>query len=65
VRLLLRARRLRRVSAVGWYLEAGGPPALFIAALAVAGLAVGAVGVVVERGLLRFVYDRDETFQLS
>jgi branched-chain amino acid transport system permease protein len=24
----------------------------------------GAVGVVVERGLLRFVYDRDETFQL-
>src|SRR2546422_868684 len=52
------------VSAVGWYLEAGGPPALFIAPLAVAGLAVGAVGVVVERGLLRFVYDRDETFQL-
>src|SRR5881628_1818271 len=47
------------VSAVGWYLEAGGPPALFIeqggppalfiAPLAVAGLAVGAVGVVVER----------------
>ena len=28
------------------------------------GLAVGLVGVVVERGLLRFVYDRDETFQL-
>src|SRR3989454_192289 len=52
------------VSAVGWYLEAGGPPALFIAPLAVAGLAVGVVGVVVERGLLRFVYDRDETFQL-
>src|SRR5439155_1218746 len=52
------------VSAVGWYVEAGGPPALFIAPLAVAGLAVGAVGVVVERGLLRFVYDRDETFQL-
>src|SRR5437899_248482 len=52
------------VSAVGWYLEAGGPPALFIAPLAVAGLAVGAVGVVVERGLLRFVYDRDETFRL-
>jgi len=52
------------VSAVGWYVGAGGPPALFIVPLALAGLAVGAVGVVVERGLLRFVYDRDETFQL-
>jgi branched-chain amino acid transport system permease protein len=30
----------------------------------VAGLLVGVVGIVVERGLLRFVYDRDETFQL-
>src|SRR2546428_6478396 len=52
------------VSAVGWYADAGGPPALFIVPLALAGLAVGAVGVVVERGLLSFVYDRDETFQL-
>src|SRR5256884_5405222 len=52
------------VSAVGWYVGAGGPPAFFIVPLALAGLAVGAVGVVVERGLLRFVYDRDETFQL-
>jgi branched-chain amino acid transport system permease protein len=52
------------VSAVGWYVAAGGPPALFIVPLALAGLAVGAVGLVVERGLLRFVYDRDETFQL-
>jgi branched-chain amino acid transport system permease protein len=52
------------VSAVAWYAGAGGPPALFVVPLVVAGLAVGAVGVVVERGLLRFVYDRDETFQL-
>jgi branched-chain amino acid transport system permease protein len=52
------------VSAVAWYIGAGGPPALFVVPLALAGLAVGAVGVVVERGLLRFVYDRDETFQL-
>src|SRR5712692_7934198 len=52
------------VSAVGWYAGAGGPPALFILPLALAGLAVGAVGIVVERGLLSFVYDRDETFQL-
>lgn len=52
------------VAAVGWYADAGGPPALFLLPLALAGLAVGAVGVVIERGLLRFVYDRDETFQL-
>src|SRR5213595_1057425 len=52
------------VSAVGWYAAAGGPPALFVVPLAVAGLAAGGVGAVVERGLLRFVYDRDETFQL-
>jgi branched-chain amino acid transport system permease protein len=52
------------VSAVQWYVGAGGPPALFIIPLAVAGLLIGLVGVVVERGLLQFVYDRDETFQL-
>jgi branched-chain amino acid transport system permease protein len=52
------------VSAVQWYVAAGGPPALFVVPLVVAGLLVGAVGVVLERGLLRFVYDRDETFQL-
>jgi branched-chain amino acid transport system permease protein len=52
------------VSAVQWYSGVGGPPLLFILPLAAAGLAVGVVGVVVERGLLRFVYDRDETFQL-
>ena len=37
---------------------------LFLVPLVVAGLAVGLVGAVVERGLLRFVYERDETFQL-
>jgi branched-chain amino acid transport system permease protein len=52
------------VSAVQAYSNLGGPPWLFILPLAVAGLLVGLVGVVVERGLLRFVYDRDETFQL-
>jgi branched-chain amino acid transport system permease protein len=52
------------VSAVQAYAATGGPPALFILPLAAAGLLVGLVGVVVERGLLRFVYDRDETFQL-
>jgi len=52
------------VSAVQAFTGAGGPPWLFVLPLAAAGLAVGAVGVIVERGLLRFVYDRDETFQL-
>ena len=52
------------VSAVGYFTSRGGSPALFILPLALGGLAVGLVGVVVERGLLRFVYDRDETFQL-
>src|SRR5437667_326211 len=52
------------VSAVALFTSHGGPPALFIIPLALGGLAVGLVGVVVERGLLRFVYDRDETFQL-
>src|SRR5258705_8805727 len=52
------------VSAVAYFTGHGGSPTLFIIPLALGGLAVGLVGVVVERGLLRFVYDRDETFQL-
>jgi branched-chain amino acid transport system permease protein len=52
------------VSAVAAFTAAGGPPSLFILPLIAAGVCAGAVGVVVERGLLRFVYDRDETFQL-
>ena len=52
------------VSAVGWYAGTGGPPGLFLLPLALGGLLVGVVGLPVERGLLRFVYDRDETFQL-
>jgi branched-chain amino acid transport system permease protein len=52
------------VSAVTAFTAAGGPPALFLLPLVGAGLAVGLVGAVVERGLLRFVYDRDEAFQL-
>src|SRR3989475_7530558 len=52
------------VSAVQAFVGLGGPPVLFVLPLALGGLLVGAVGVVVERGLLRFVYDRDETFQL-
>jgi len=52
------------VSAVAAFTAAGGPPALFLVPLAVAGLVAGLAGVAVERGLLRFVYDRDESFQL-
>ena len=52
------------VSAVQWYIGAGGPPALFIVPLIAAGALIGLTGLVVERGLLSFVYDRDETFQL-
>ena len=52
------------VSAVSWYVGAGGPPALFVVPLIVAGLLIGVTGVIVERGLLSFVYERDETFQL-
>lgn len=52
------------ISAVAYFTGHGGSPSLFIVPLALGGLAVGLVGLVVERGLLRFVYDRDETFQL-
>lgn len=52
------------VSAVQAFVEGGGPSGLFIVPLVTAGLLVGTVGLLVERGLLRFIYDRDETFQL-
>lgn len=42
----------------------GGPPLLSLLPLMAAGVLLGALGPVVERGLLRFVYDRDESFQL-
>ncbi len=51
------------VSAVKVLVAAGLPPELFILALVLAGLCLAVVGPVIER-LLRFVYDRDETFQL-
>src|SRR2546425_6798594 len=50
------------VSAVAWYAEAGGPPALFILPLAIAGGAARALRGVVERGLLRFLYHPPQTF---
>jgi len=44
--------------------NAGLSPGLCIIPLVIAGLALFIVGPIIERGLLRFVYDRDETFQL-
>jgi branched-chain amino acid transport system permease protein len=52
------------VSAVQAFVHGGGAPVLFIVPLVAGGLVAGLIGVVVERGLLRFIYDRDETFQL-
>jgi branched-chain amino acid transport system permease protein len=52
------------VAAVQAFIRAGGPPELFVLPLAAAGLLAGLAGIPVERGLLRFIYDRDETFQL-
>ncbi len=42
----------------------GLPPFFSLIPLVVAGLSLFFIGPLIERGLLRFVYDRDETFQL-
>jgi branched-chain amino acid transport system permease protein len=52
------------VSAVQAFIDGGGTPALFVVPLVAGGLVAGLIGVIVERGLLRFIYDRDEAFQL-
>src|SRR3954463_10578430 len=51
------------ITIVAWATDAGLPPLLTLPALVVAGAVMGIVGPPVER-LLRFVYDRDESFQL-
>jgi branched-chain amino acid transport system permease protein len=51
------------VSAVTWALGAGLPPPLFPLVLVASGLALAAIGPLVER-VLRTIYDRDEAFQL-
>ena len=51
------------VSFVAWAIRQGLPPALFLAAVVVAGVLLAAIGPLVER-VLRFIYDRDESFQL-
>ena len=51
------------VSAVNALITAGLPQEMFLLALVLAGLGLAVVGPLIER-LLRFVYERDETFQL-
>ncbi|MEE8302236.1 MAG: branched-chain amino acid ABC transporter permease [Candidatus Tectomicrobia bacterium] len=52
------------VSFVAAFGRWGLPDPLFVIALVAAGLAIAIVGPVIERGLLRFIYDREEHFQL-
>jgi len=46
------------------FVGAGFPAFLFIIPLIFSGLLLGVTGPVIERGLMKFVYDRDEAFQL-
>lgn len=46
------------------FIRWGLPPPLFLFALLAAGVVVAVVGPLIERGLLRFIYDRPEPFQL-
>jgi branched-chain amino acid transport system permease protein len=52
------------VSFVGIFQAAGLPPILSIIPIVFAGLSLFFIGPIIERGLLRFIYDRDEPFQL-
>lgn len=52
------------ITFVDAFTGAGGPPLLSFIPLLAAGVLLGALGPLVERGLLRFVYQRDESFQL-
>src|SRR6201747_3342890 len=51
------------IPAVGIALKLGMPPVLFLPVLIVAGLAIGLVGLPIER-VLRTIYRRDESYQL-
>src|SRR3979409_2710011 len=51
------------ITAVGLALKLGMPPVLFLPVLIVAGLAIGLVGLPIER-VLRTIYRRDESYQL-
>ena len=53
------------ITAVRWGVDAGTPPHLFIVLLLASGVLLATVmGPVIERLLIRFIYDREESFQL-
>ena len=53
------------ITAVRWGVDAGAPPALFLLLLLASGVLLAVVlGPLIERLLIRFVYDREESFQL-
>jgi len=52
------------ITMVDAFLARGGSPLLCLFPLLIAGLILGVLGPLVERGFLRFVYQRDESFQL-
>lgn len=52
------------ITVVKSFLMIGFPKPLFIIPLILTGLLLGIIGPIVERGLIRFVYNRDESFQL-
>src|SRR6266498_5251721 len=51
------------ITAVGVAIKLGMPPLLFFPVLIIAGLAIGLVGLPIER-VLRTIYRRDESYQL-
>ncbi|MFQ5521413.1 MAG: branched-chain amino acid ABC transporter permease [Candidatus Methylomirabilia bacterium] len=52
------------VSFVAAFFRLGAPSWLFVLALIVAGIVAAVMGPLIERGLLRFIYNRPESFQL-
>ena len=46
------------------FITVGGPSTLIILPLLGAGLVLAIIGPIIERGLLKFIYNRDETFQI-
>ena len=53
------------ITAVRWGVDAGAPPTLFLLLLLASGVLLAVVlGPLIERLLIRFVYDREESFQL-
>jgi branched-chain amino acid transport system permease protein len=52
------------VTVVKVFVAGGLPTPLFILPLILSGLLLGFIGPIIERGLIKFVYNRDESFQL-